>query len=440
VIARRASGLLAAAIAALVSSCGGGDDESLRIGVLADCEGAVGGLYDISLGGAELPLLRRGARLVGTRPSEGVDGLTIGSRDVELVFGCAGEQTAGAAELRRLVESEKAEIVVGPNFVPLGLVTTEYARHQPDVTFVVTSLEVLTHLRPGPNVFRFNLGFAQGTAGLASHAFHRLGWRRAVTLAERNPAGFGFQAAAVAEFCALGGRISERVWLDLDPERMRAQLARAARLDVDGFFVLTTGPDAGVFLELLAKERSRLSTAAVFSAGSLTGLDASLAARLGSGLVGAVAVWDWPGPMLPSAVRYIEDYRRALPQAADAADASFHLFDVYYRNGMEAVMQALETVDADLTDGQRRFRAALATVELDAPNGPIRLDANRQAIGSTYLFEVTKNDAGLLSYRLLDTFENVDAGFGGHFDRGDPLPNRTQPPCRPGKVPAWAKG
>ncbi|HET8968268.1 MAG TPA: ABC transporter substrate-binding protein, partial [Gaiellaceae bacterium] len=240
-------------LAALCVSCAQPTDP-IRIGVLADCEGAVGGLYDVALGGAELPLLQRGARLAGARPANGIEGIEIGGRRVELVLGCAAEQTDGAVELRRLVESEGAEIVLGPNWVPLGLVTTEYARHRPDVTFVVTSLEVLTHLSPGPNVFRFNLGFAQATAGLGAHAFRDLGWRRAVAIAPRDPAGFGFQAAPVAEFCSLGGTIADRVWLDIDPVRMRSQLERAAaRDDVDGFFFLASGPEAGIFLEHLAE-------------------------------------------------------------------------------------------------------------------------------------------------------------------------------------------
>ena len=433
----RVAAALLAVLLVMAAGCSSGDDP-VRIGVLADCEGGAGGLYDVALGGAELPLLKRGARLSGTRPAEGVTGLAIGGHPVELVFGCAGEQVEAATALRRLVESEGAEIVIGPDWVPLGLLTTEYARHQADVTFVVTSWEVLSHLTPGPNVFRFNLGFAQGTAGLGAYAFHELGWRRAATIAARDPLGFGFQAAPVAEFCALGGTISERVWLDLDPKTWRAQLGLAAASDVDGFFVLASN-EAGVFLDLLAKERPTISGSVVFNMASLTGLDERLAARLGDELLGAVGVWDWPGILLPSAVTYIEDYRRAFPQLAEAAGATFHLFDVYYHNGMEAVMQALEETGGDLSDGQRAFRAALARVELAAPNGPIRLDANRQAIGSTYMIRVTGNDKGKLEFDLHRTIENVDASFGGHLATGGPLPDRTQPPCTRGNVPAWAK-
>jgi hypothetical protein len=55
------------------------------------------------------------------------------------------------------------------------------------------------------------------------------------------------------------------------------------------------------------------------------------------------------------------------------------------------------------------------------------------------MFRVTGNDKGALSYRLLKTIENVDASFGGRFGPGDPVPDRTQPPCEPGNVPAWAR-
>jgi branched-chain amino acid transport system substrate-binding protein len=420
---------LAAALAALASSCGGSTDDAIRIGVLADCDGAVSGLYDVALAGAELPLLRRGATLASGRPAGGV----------ENVSGCAGEQTAGAVELRRLVENEGAEIVVGPNWVPLGVVMTEYARYQPDVTFAVTSWEVLTYLNPGPNVFRFTLGYMQGSAGLGAYAYHDLGWRRAVTIAARDPLGFGFHAAPVVEFCSLGGKIVDRIWLEVDTAAVPRQLSQIRADGVDGFFFVAAGPEAGIFLEHLAKTRPAVSRSVVFNAASLSGLDPSVVARLGEGLVGAVAGWDVPGPYLPSQAAYAREYRRVFPRLADAADATFHLFDIYFTNAMEAVVQAIEAVDGDLSDGQRAFRAALAGIKLDAPNGPIRLDANRQAVGSAYLYQITANDKGNLSVRPLRTIENVDASFGGRFGPGDPLPDRTQPRCEAGNPPAWAR-
>lgn len=425
------------AVSALAAACGG-SKAPIRIAVLADCEGAFGGLYDIALGGAEMPLLQRGGRLAGKRPRDGLKDASVAGRPIRLIFGCAGEQTSGAVELRRLVESEHADIVIGPDVVPLGITMTEYARRQPDVTFLVTSWESLAQLDPGPNVFRFTLGYIQGTAGLGAYAYNELGWRRAVTIATPDAVGWGFHAAPVAEFCALGGTIVDRVWIDPDPGRVPAQLARMPLDEADGFFVLAGGVESGIFLERYAKSVPALSRKVVLNAFALTGLDPAVVARLGDSIVGTVAGWDIPGPFVPSFRAYMNDYRRALPGLADTADATSHLFDVYYRNAMDAALQALERAGGDLSNGQRGFRAALAAVKLDAPNGHLRLDANRQAVGTTYRFRVTANHKGAIDLRLLKPLENVDASFGGRFAPGDPIPDRTQPRCTAGHPPVWA--
>jgi branched-chain amino acid transport system substrate-binding protein len=429
---------VASALAVLAASCGA-TKEAIRIGVLADCEGYLAGFYDISLAGAELPLLRRGGRLAGERPAAGVEGVTIGGRRVELVFGCAGEMTSGTLELRRLVESEGAEVVVGPGQAGVGIAMAEYAKHQPDTTFAITSWEVLTSLDPGANVFRFTSGYAQGEAGLGAYAYHRLGWRRAVTIAYPDPLGWGWAAGPIAEFCSLGGEIVHRTWLFDPPDKLPERLADVPRKGVDGYFVMTNGPDAGIFLEQLAKSAPHLGRTVVTSAAAATGLDPAVVKRLGKRLIGIVEAWDTPGPGSPSFAAYMAEFRKAFPRIADPADANFHLFDVYYNNGMAAVLRALESVDGDLSNGQQRFRRALADVTLEAPNGHVRLDANRQAIGPAYLFQIDGYERGALHYRVLKTVENVDASFGGHFGRGDPLPDRTQPPCEHGHPPAWAR-
>jgi branched-chain amino acid transport system substrate-binding protein len=430
--------LAAVALAFLAASCGGAR-QTIRIALVADCEGPLAGYYDVTMAGAELPLLRRGGRLAGANPSDGVEGITIGGRGVELVFGCAGEMTSGALELRRLVESERAEIVVGPGNPPLGIVAVEYAKHQPRVTFAITSWEVLTALHPSPNVFRFTSGYAQGEAGLGSYAYHQLGWRRAVVVATPDPLGWGWAAGPIAEFCSLGGDIVDRVWLFDPPEKLPERLAQIPTRGIDGYFLMTRGEEAGAFLEQLGKSERYPGRKVVSTAAAATGLDPDVIARLGKRLVGIVLAWDVPGFGVPSFDSYSAEFRRAFPRVADAADANFHLLDIYYNNAMEAVLRALERVDGDLSDGQRRFRAALGDVELDAPNGHIRLDADRQAIGSTFPFQIDGYSHGRLQYRRLKTIENVDASFGGHFGPGDPLPDRTQPPCRHGNPPRWAR-
>jgi hypothetical protein len=86
--------LVAAAVITGCSACGGGR-QAVRVGVLTDCQGGLSFLYQATLSGAELPLLERGAKLLGDQPSDGVAGITVAGRRVKLLLGCAGSLFVG---------------------------------------------------------------------------------------------------------------------------------------------------------------------------------------------------------------------------------------------------------------------------------------------------------------------------------------------------------
>jgi len=93
----------------------------------------------------------------------------------------------------------------------------------------------------------------------------------------------------------------------------------------------------------------------------------------------------------------------------------------------------METVGGDLSDGQAAFRGCLSTLVLeDAPNGPIRLDENRQAIGSNFLTEVVENADGTLSNKLIKVIESVNQTMGIDKDAFAQigLPSRDVPECK----------
>src|SRR4029077_17749548 len=76
------------------------------------------------------------------------------------------------------------------------------------------------------------------------------------------------------------------------------------------------------------------------------------------------------------------------------AFASPSLLAINYYNTGDAVFRALDEVNGDLSDGNKKFREALKNMVLDAPNGKITLDENRQAIGTNFVTEVIKDEKG----------------------------------------------
>ena len=83
-----------------------------------------------------------------------------------------------------------------------------------------------------------------------------------------------------------------------------------------------------------------------------------------------------------------------------------------YHNAATAAFTVLDAIGGDLSDGHESFRAGLTALELDAPNGMIRLDGNRQAIGTNFVTEVGEDANGNLVNNLVKTVADVPQTLG----------------------------
>jgi branched-chain amino acid transport system substrate-binding protein len=421
------------------TSCDQPRTDTIRIGILPDCDTFGAPFYDVSLAGAELPLLRRGGSLDPSHLEDGVQGVSVGGHAVELVFGCAGDSVRTAAETRRLVEVEGVDVVIGPNVFP-NVTLVDYARRHPTTTFVIATLEQYLGNVP-PNVFRLTATSMQMAAGLGSYAFGELGWRSATTIASPDLWQWGIYGGFLAEFCSLGGRIPDRYWLESSDEEITASLAEIPLDAGDGFFLSVKPGDAATFLRRYSADHPSLSRRVILGAYATypVSLDPEVVKGAGDSLKGIVTATfvpldgsqdDWNA--------FVSEFGSSFPALADAADSTYHLVDIDYVNAMEAVMLALEAVDGDLSHRASGFQFALSDVRLDAPNGTISLDDRRQAILPIYLSRVERGDDGDLVLRTFRKIEAVDQSYGGLLNAEVPVPDRTYPPCVEGDPPPWA--
>jgi ABC-type branched-subunit amino acid transport system substrate-binding protein len=272
-------------------------------------------------------------------------------------------------------------------------------------------------------------------AGLGRYAYEQLGWRKAVTVSNSDSFSYTQVAGFVADFCAHGGEIAKRIWVPTPtPDNLAPYIAQAPT-DVDGFVMTGDTKTTTGFVNGVPFLHGSLARKIVGGNFLLFDQDA-----IGPRLVGVVfgngqpayfGVPTPPGPLREFTTRFA----RAFPALADTAA---FVFPSFYADSMEAVVRALEKVHGDLSNGERRFQAALAKVELDAPNGHIRLDVNRQAIGPSYLSRILPGKKGALHSTTFKVIPNVDQTFGGYFSGSDPLPSRTTPACKHGIPPSRA--
>ena len=414
---------LVAAFAILASGCGSPKAQPFRIGVLSDCYGYASGSNESNVASAELPLIRRGAGLLGRRPSDGIGPATVAGRHVTLDIGCVAGTDEVIAEARRLVEEDGAQVIVGPLDPAEGMALRLYARKRSETAFLIepSAAPELTLSDPAPNVFRFTLDAAQSNAGLGGYAFRQLGWRKAAVVGDDVPYAWEQAAGFVAEFCSLGGRIVDRRWIPfgVDP----AAAAKMVPRDVDGVYVGRAIGPMSRFLQAYAALGHDLSRQVVAGAG-LVGDPGVIP------LAEGVVVGGSPAMQETRAERaYTSAFARAFPtmQAKAAVTGTSLAYDV----GVEAVLEALTRAHGATG---RPFLDALAAVHLDSPLGPIRLDRDRQAIGPSYLSRVTPG--GIRTVRVVPAVEHT---FGGYFKPSDPPPGGTTPACKAGNPPPWAR-
>jgi branched-chain amino acid transport system substrate-binding protein len=429
--------LLAVASLALGASGCSGAEQPVRIGLLTDCRGLFSGYEDQALAGAELPLLRRGAHLTNGRPSGGVSDARAGGRDLQLIRGCTeeSEHTVLVEEVRRLVEVEDVDAIIGPIGESDSLVLRDLARKYPDVIFIPawSGAQELTLRHPAANVYRFDTDEAQDVAGLGSYGYHDLGWRRAAVVADSTPVGWQEEAAFVAEFCALGGDVTARMTapIDLGDPKVAGALQGA-----DGVAVLTYG---GAFvppklLPSLARvvgspaTRMVVGTYVLEDSNTLVPIDGPLA-----GVVGASSI---PPANATAAMRiHRSAFAKAFP-GLPPSDAETPIV-LAFNDAMEGLLRGLEASDGDLSDGRQRLREELAGVRLNLPSGPVHLDRNRQAVRNTYLKRIDRV-GGRRAFQLVRAVPEVEQTFGGLLSDA-PAPGPGSQPCRKATPPPWGR-
>ena len=136
----------------------------------------------------------------------------------------------------------------------------------------------------------------------------------------------------------------------------------------------------------------------------------------------------------PRYVGYVA-WRALVPEEAFPPDKRFaspSLLAVNYYNSASATFTTLDKINGDLSDGHKKFRETMAKLELDAPNGKIRLDENRQAIGTNFVTEVVEDAQGNLVSKVVKVVENVNQTLGLPLDKFKALglPSRTNPECK----------
>ena len=403
----------AAAAAALAGSALAQQGQPVKIGLLATLEGpfAAGGADGMR--GAELAVMERGG--------------TVAGRKIEIIKASSDAKPDVAVNAtRKLVEQDKVDIMVGPLSGGEGIAVKDYSKTQPQVTFINggSGAQATTLVNPSPNFYRFNTEGGQWMVGLGKAALDK-GYKKVMVIAEDYAFPYSQVQGFMAEYCRLGGKVPVKAWVPLGGKDYSSVIARIPK-DVDALLVVLGGADAVNFLtqyENAGGDKPMLGGSITVSQDVL-----NYKGKRRDSLVGTLSAGPYADTYDGAGWKaFVADYQKNFPVSKGGFPSPSLFAYVYYVN-MKAALDGLAAVNGDLSNNQAKYREALNKMVLKTPNGDVKLDANRQAIGTTFVTEVVKDSKGELTTKVARKVDNVEQTLGippAEFKIG----SRDEPNC-----------
>ena len=355
-----------------------------------------------------------------------------GGKELEIVRGSSDASPNSALRAaKKLVELDKVEILIAPLSGSEGIALRDYAKTQPQVTFLngCSGAQETTYVTPAPNFFRFNTDGAQMQWGLGDYIYNVKHYKKIATIGEDYSFIYTQVFGLALDYCQAGGQITKRLWVPLGTKDFASYIPQILSEDVDAIYLGLGGADAVNFLNqyLQAGGNAKLIGGTIMVDQSIL----STKGKAKEALVGVAAA----GPQGdtsddPKWQAFVKAYQAAWPPEKRFTSPS--LCATNYYDETTAALEALDKINGDLSDGHKKLREVLASLVLNAPNGQMKLDSNHQAIGQSFVTEVVKDKNGDLINKVVKVVPNVNQtlGFDPAVFAKIGLPGREVPVCK----------
>lgn len=302
----------------------------------------------------------------------------------------------GLQKLRKLVESDRVDLVLGPQASNVAMAMVDYVRSN-EVFWVCSGAgtTALTYNRI-PYMFRTTLSSWQLAVGMSQWFSENIG-KEAVLMASDYAGGRDVVGEFKHVFVKSGGKIIKEIYPPLGTNDYSAYLADLRSIGAKGLYCFFAGTDALRFVkqydEYGLKKITRFCTAG-FAVESDT-LPAQGAAALGITSVLQYA----DGLETPENKKFVEGY-----QAAHKMRPSIY---AEYGYTTAAVLDAaLKMTNGDVSD-KKKLADAMTRVKITSPRGPLSIDpVTHNVIDNVYIREVVRA-GNQFSNKVIATYQNV---------------------------------
>ncbi len=381
---RRAAGLAALCLAPILAllipppAAHAAATGPLKIGLLLPTTGVLTVQGTDVTKGFELYLAKVGGKVAG--------------RDVALIKeDTEAKPDVGLTKLKKLVERDGVDVVVGPVSSAVALAIRPYVQAQavPLVIPVAFSRDLTAPGKNMPSAFRLiettdQSNFPMGT-WMVKHTPHR----KLIVMATDWVAGRHSAEAFMAAYRAAGGQVVKEIYPPLNTADYAPYLAQVTATPADAVWGWFAGADAIRFVKQY-QEYGLKGKVPLYGYNTLT--DDTFLATLGDAALGIVTVGHYSAAIdSPANKAFVQEYEQKYGGWPTR----------YSENGYAAaqlIVAAVEELKGEAGD-RARLRAALrgAVQRIQPPRGPFRFDAYQQAITDIYIMKVERQGTRLVN-------------------------------------------
>ena len=376
--------VLAAGAAALAQA----PKEPIRIGLINALTGP------LAVNGSEI---NEGIKLYWEDEMSG----QVAGRPVTLLIADAeGKPDVGLTKTRKLVESDKVHLILGPVSSAVAVAVRDYLNER-KVPWIITQATAnnLTAEKAGPTIFRSAMSSYQQEAVGGWYVAAKLGHKRIAVIGLDYVAGIEQTDGFIKTFMESGGQSADKVLMPLGAVDVAPYITRiqSKAQDLDAVVAILWGPGAPQWLKAWSDYglKGKLPLLALGETVNETYLR-----TVGDAALGVVS-WFSYSPVLETAEnkRFVQAFNKKFRK------------DPVYNNHLgylaaKAGGEAMKAVGGNIED-QPRFLEALRRVRFEAPGGSFRFDEKQNAIIPTYIRRVDKV-GGKLQNTVLDVVPDVD--------------------------------
>jgi branched-chain amino acid transport system substrate-binding protein len=350
-------------------------------------------------------------------------GHQIADRKVEVIVeDTQGKPDVALTKLRKLVESDKVQVLAGGLFAHVGYaLAPKVDEYRVPMLYPVMAADDLTQRQPAKWVVRNGWTSSQPSHPFGEWVYKTLGYKKVVVIAMDYAFGWEVVGGFQKSFEEAGGQVIQKLWPPLGTADFAPYLAQIRR-DADAVFALMVAASALRFPKQY--QDAGLKARLPLIGGGVT-MDEFVLPSLGDEAIGTITTLIYSAAIdTPVNKRFVREYRAKFKKVPS------YYSETCYTTG-RWINEAVKAIGGNVED-KEKFLAALRKVEIpDSPRGPIKLDAYGNPIQNIYVRKVEKKD-GELWNTVVQTFPAVSQfwKYSPEAFLKQPVYDRNFPPCK----------